>query len=277
MIKIKHLASLIFIFIFSVSCGKSRETAPKKEDPKPVTGPIIKVMSYNIHIGNPPSKVASYRDLEAIAQVINVQKPDLVALSEVDKFTTRSGSTVDQAKELGRLTGMYYYFTKAMDYQGGEYGDAVLSKFPIIKSERYLLPVTESSFEPRSLALITVEKDGKQFYFGATHLDHTGDDANRILQANKIVEITRGLNKPVVLAGDWNAKPDSEPISILTKLLTPTCTTNCPNTFPADKPNRTIDYIMYTPTDKFKLKNLRVVNETYASDHLPLIAELELK
>src|SRR5690606_20872724 len=114
-----------------------------------------------------------------------------------------------------RLTGMHYYFTKAMDYQGGEYGDAVLSKFPIIDSKRYELPVTASSFEPRSLALITVEKDGKQFHFGSTHLDHTGDDANRNLQANKIVEIVKTLTKPVILAGDWNARPESEAINIL--------------------------------------------------------------
>lgn len=277
MINTKRLAILVFAAVFSASCGKSKQITPVKIEPTPVAGPIIKVMSYNIHIGNPPSKPASHKDLEALAQVINVQKPDLVALSEVDKFTRRSGTTVDQAKELGRLTGMFYYFTKAMDFDGGEYGDAVLSKFPIIKSERFLLPVTGSGFEPRSLALITVEKEGKQFYFGSTHLDHTGDDANRNLQANKMVEIVKSLTKPVILAGDWNARPESEAITIIKTAMTPTCATNCPYTFPADKPNRTIDYIMYTPASKFKLKDLRVVNETYASDHLPLIAELELK
>lgn len=274
---IKNLKVLVFILLFSISCGKSSEIAKEEEKPKIEQGPIIKVMSYNIHIGNPPSKETSYRDLEAIAQVINIQKPDLVALSEVDKFTKRSGTTVDQAKELGRLTGMYYYFTKAMDYQGGEYGDAVLSRFPILESKRYVLPVTDSSFEPRSLALIMVEKNGKQFYFGSTHLDHTAADANRNLQANEVVKIVKSLTKPVVLAGDWNAKPDSEPISILTKVLTPTCTSNCAYTFPQINPNRTLDYIMFSPTDKFNIKNLRIVNETYASDHLPLVAELELK
>lgn len=277
MMKIKDLKVLIIILIFSVSCGKSNETVVQEEKPQPEQGPVVKVMAYNIHIGNPPSKEASYRDLEAIAQVINIQKPDLVALSEVDKFTTRSGTTVDQAKELARLTGMNYFYTKAIDYDGGEFGDAVLSKFPIIESKRYELPRTASNFELRSLALITVEKDGKQFHFGSTHLDHTANDANRILQANKIVEIVKTLTLPVVLAGDWNARPESETISILTKTFTPTCITNCPNTFPATKPDRTLDYIMFTPADKFKTKNLRIVNETYASDHLPVIAELELK
>lgn len=276
--KLKFLSFVLLISISSISCGKANEE-PKKEEKPPVgekSGPIFKVMSYNIHIGNPPSKDASYRDLEAIAQVINIQKPDLVALSEVDNKTRRSGATVDQAKELGRLTGMYYYFTKAMDYQGGEYGDAVLSRFPISESKRYELPTTGPGFEPRSLALILIEKEGHKFYFGSTHLDHTSDEANRILQANTLVDIIKTLNYPVVLAGDWNATPSSTTITTLKQVLTPTCT-DCPYTFPMNKPDRTIDYIMYKPAEKFKVKSLKVVNETYASDHLPLVADLEIK
>jgi len=265
--------------LFMASCSKGRENSELKPKPEPpaAKGPVAKVMSYNIHIGNPPSREASYRDLAAIAKVINLQKPDLVALSEVDNKTKRSGVTVDQAKELGELTGMYYYFTKAMDYQGGEYGDAVLSKFPILESKRYVLPTTGGGFEPRSAAIILVEKEGHKFYFGSTHLDHTGDDANRILQAEELVEIINGLNRPIILAGDWNAQPESQPIHILKQALTPTCINNCPLTFPAVKPDRTIDYIMYKPMEKFKTLNLRIINETYASDHLPLVAEIELK
>ncbi|ADY52934.1 Endonuclease/exonuclease/phosphatase [Pseudopedobacter saltans DSM 12145] len=277
----KNLKILIFVLLVSmssISCGKSA-AEPEKDNKPPVeekSGPTFKVMSYNIHIGNPPSKDASYRDLEAIAQVINIQKPDLVALSEVDNKTKRSGTTVDQAKELGRLTGMYYYFTKAMDYQGGEYGDAVLSKFPIAESKRYELPVTGTGFEPRSLALILVEKEGHKFYFGSTHLDHTSAEDNRVLQANTLVDIIKSLNYPLVLAGDWNALPTSQTINILKKALNPTCT-DCPYTFPMNKPDRTIDYIMYKPAEKFKVKSLKVVNETYASDHLPLVVDLEIK
>ncbi|TZF86025.1 endonuclease (plasmid) [Pedobacter sp. BS3] len=268
---------LTVILLLTCACNKAKE-APKDPVKPPVNkGLIVKVMSYNIHIGNPPSKPANYRDLSAIASVINIEKPDLVALSEVDNKTQRSGVTVDQAKELGKLTGMYYFFTKAMDYQGGEYGDAVLSRFPILESTRYVLPTTGSGFEPRSVAMITVEKEGRKFHFAATHLDHTAEDANRILQANELVKIINQLSIPLIIAGDWNAQPSSQPIEILKQTLTPTCVNNCLLTFPATKPDRTIDYIMYKPLEKFKVLNLRTVNETYASDHLPLTAEIELK
>lgn len=271
----------IFIVLITVTfgmtaCNGENEINKKEPEPPVENGPIIKVMSYNIHIGNPPSKEASYRDLAAIASVINVQKPDLVALSEVDNKTKRSGVTVNQAKKLGELTGMYYYFTKAMDYQGGEYGDAVLSRFPILDTTRYELPTTNEKFEPRSVAMIMVEKDGQKFYFAATHLDHTSDDANRILQAKKLVEIIDELSYPLILAGDLNAKPESEPIQILEQRLTSSCINNCPSTFPATNPNRTIDYIMYSPENKFDVVTLKTIYETYASDHLPLVAELEL-
>lgn len=273
----KYRNLLILLFILNISCNEGNEVEKTAPEPTKDNSPVIKVMSYNIHIGNPPSKDAGYRDLPAIAQVINLQKPDLVALSEVDNKTRRSGLTVNQAKELGRLTGMYYYFTKAMNYQDGEYGDAVLSRFPILDSIRHELPTTGSSFEPRSAAMILVEKEGRKFYFTATHLDHTSGDANRILQASRLIEILKTLSLPILLAGDLNATPNSEPIQILKQELQIGCNNNCPYTFSALNPTRTIDYIMCRPASFFKFLNYKVVNETYASDHLPLIAEIELE
>ncbi|MCM4169383.1 hypothetical protein KCTC52924_00416 [Arenibacter antarcticus] len=263
---------LLFGSLSSHSCSSDNQ------DPEPPAenNPVVKVMSYNIHIGNPPSKESDFRDLQAIAYVINLAKPDLVALSEVDNKTRRSGITIHQAKELAKLTDMHYFFTKAIDYQGGEYGDAVLSKLPILDSTRYELPTTASNFEARSVAMITVEKEGHKFHFGSTHLDHTSDDANRVLQAKELNKIIEKLSLPVIIAGDLNALPDSKPIEILHQTLTPTCRTSCPLTFPAIKPNRTLDYIMYRPKQKFNVESLKVLNETYASDHLPVLAELSL-
>lgn len=274
--KTKLLSSLLLVLtLITQSCNSQGDKTDNDPEPPIDKSSTIKVMSYNIHRGNPPSKNASYRDLKAIAYVIKIEKPDFVALSEVDNKTKRSGVTVNQAKELGRLTGMHYYFTKAMDYQGGEYGDAVLSKLPILDSTRYELPTTDNSFEPRSIAMITVEKDGQKFHFGSTHFDHTSNGANRELQVKATNKIIKKLSYPLILAGDWNSKPDSEPIKILKQTLTPTCS-KCPLTFPAIKPNRTLDYVMYRPKQKFELKSLKTVNETYASDHLPLVVELKL-
>lgn len=267
---------LIFSLALFITGGFSCSGRKNNIEPVVVDQTTLKVMSYNIHIGNPPSKDASFRDLDAIAFVINLEKPDLVALSEVDNKTRRSGEAVDQAKKLAELTGMNFYFTKAMDYQGGEYGDAVLSKLPILDSQRYELPTTGIEFEPRSVAMVTVEKDGQKLHFASTHLDHTRNDENRVLQAKALDSILDLLSDPIILAGDLNAQPGSKPIEIIRRNLKTTCTDNCPLTFPAINPKVTIDHILFSPDNIFNLKELRTVNETYASDHLPLVAVFEL-
>ena len=142
-------------------------------------------MTYNIHHCNPPSAGAKI-DVEAIAQVIRKEKPDLVALQEVDVNTERSGKGLHQAKELARLTGMNFYFSKAIDHQGGDYGVAVLSRFPILDSTRFILPIDPKiGGETRTLAAITVEvAKGKKLVFACTHLDLK--EPNRLSQSEQI-------------------------------------------------------------------------------------------
>lgn len=263
------LAALLF------SCSKGKGGTPDPVDT--TTGSVkvnIKVMSYNIRRGIPMNSPDI--DLQGTANVINAIQPDLVALSEVDRFTKRSGVTVDQAKELGRLTGMYHYFTKAISHDGGEYGDAVLSRFPILDSARFGLPIAVAGSELRSVAMITVEKEGMRFRFASTHLDHLSREDNRILQAREIVqEIVPQIADPLVIAGDLNALPASETISILKQAFLPGCT-SCAFTFPSDKPDRTIDYIMYRPANHFRVISYGPVTGKLASDHLPVVAVLQM-
>src|SRR5690606_6371938 len=100
----------------------------------------LKVMTYNIHIANPPSRGPGFVDINAIANVIKKEKPDLVALQEVDRFTERSGKDLDQAKAIAEQTGMHYFFAKALNRSGGEYGVAILSQEPILSSQLHSLP-----------------------------------------------------------------------------------------------------------------------------------------
>lgn len=271
--------SLPFFLLLLFACGKNKNA--DNPDTAFIPNPpstVVKVMTYNIHICNPPSKPAAYKDIPAIANAINLQQPDLVALQEVDVHTNRSGAGVDQAKEIARLTGMYCFFTKAIDYDGGQFGDAVLSRLPVADSIRYQLPVTAKyGGETRSVAMITVEKDGHKFNFASTHLDHTTPDDNRILQANSLVKIIADITNPLIIAGDLNALPTSQPLVILKQQLTWGCTGPCPVTFPQDTPVSTIDYILFKPASRFNVKYYTTVNETYASDHRPLISEIELK
>src|ERR1044072_7375031 len=88
----------------------------------------LNVMSYNIHVGIGMDKKL---DLARIAEVIKGSRADIIGLQEVDRGVERTGR-VDEIRELARLTGMDYAFAHNLDYQGGQYGVAVLSRFPIL-------------------------------------------------------------------------------------------------------------------------------------------------
>ncbi|MPR34200.1 endonuclease [Cytophagaceae bacterium SJW1-29] len=232
-------------------------------------------MTYNIHHANPPSETVKI-DVEAIARVINQQKPDLVALQEVDVHTERSGKGLDQARELARLTGMKSFFMKALDYQGGAYGIAVLSKYPIVDSAGYLLPRNPTlGGEDRAVAAITVQLPGKkQVIFASTHLDLK--EENRLSQAQALIGHFQDSDLPMILGGDFNALASSPVIDLFDQHFTRTCRDDCAPTIPVKNPNRTIDFIMFKPQASVKVLSMRVIDEQYASDHLPVVAELEI-
>lgn len=236
----------------------------------------IKVLCYNIHHANPPSR-PDYIDLPAIARVINESKADLVALQEVDVNTDRSGKGIHQARELAKLTGMYSFFVKTIDHGGGDYGIAILSKFPVLDSASYKLPMKEGAGgEPRGVASITVMlPGGKKIIFASTHLDLK--PVNKSLHSVELNSIFKNQRYPVILAGDFNSTPESEVIKEMDTQFTRTCTQGCGFTIPEVNPNRTIDYIMYSKSAKIEVVSHQVIAEPYASDHLPVLAELRMK
>lgn len=271
------LGCLIFLLF---SCGKQEK---KENGPPPADKERqVKVMTFNIYGARASSGKPA--DLAVLARIINAEKPDLVALQEVDVHTRRTGVTVHQAKDLAALTGMEWYFTKAIDVEGGEYGDAVLSKLPIQASERYALPVAPGvSGEFRTVAMIKVNKEGKTFYFASTHLDHLAQEDSRLLQAAAIKKITADLELPLIMGGDFNAVPESQTISIMRSFMNLGCRQQCPLTFPSDKPDRTIDYIMTMPVNSFSVNSYTALSgydttsRTYASDHRPIVALISVQ
>ena len=232
----------------------------------------ITVMTYNVHHCNPPS-AGDKIDVEAIAKVILAAKPDLVALQEIDVNTDRSGKGINQARRLGELTGMKYYFSKAIDHQGGDYGVAVLSRFPIIDSINYRLPIhPDKPEEFRTIAVVKVVlPTGRNMLFASTHLGLK--EPNRLLQAEKIIEHFEKNELPMILGGDFNAAPESKVIQYFDQYFTRTCT-ECMPTIPVENPNKTIDFIMFSSKESFQTIETRVIDEKYASDHLPVVARL---
>lgn len=249
----------------SAGCGSKPQAINTNE---------LKVMTYNIHHANPPSK-PNVIDIDAIAAAINKEKPDIVALQEVDVNTGRSG--INEAVVLAEKTKMNFYFAKAIDFDGGQYGVAILSRYSLSNGTTHKLPTLEgTNGEPRVLATANITLNGKQLTIACTHLDAQRSDTNRILQINKIVEIFQDEKNPVILAGDLNTSSGSTVINTLDQFFTRTCTQNCAFTFPQNNPTREIDFIAFKPAAAFTVQEHRVAEEKYASDHLPVVVTLRI-
>lgn len=234
----------------------------------------IRVITYNIHHGEGTDARV---DLERIANVLLAEKPDLVALNEVDQGTNRTHK-IDMPAEFARLTGMKAVFEKNIDHDGGKYGNAILTGLPVRRHENHKLP---SNYEGEQRGVLEVElgeEDGDEtLLFLATHLDYRPDDAERMASVKKIEEIVADhKNQPIILAGDLNASPDSRVMAAFAK------TWKMANeeplaTFPAHAPEKQIDYILVRPPQRWSVVEVRVLEEPVASDHRGLIAVLRLR
>lgn len=229
----------------------------------------LKVMTYNIHHANPPARPGTI-DLEAIADVIKSQSPDLVALQELDVNTKRSGE-IDEVKRLAKLTGMYSFFSKGIDFEGGQYGVAILSKYKITATERFPLPFREGiKAEQRSLAVVTIEfSNKKQMIFACTHLDLK--EEHRMLQVAEINRVLGNRKSDVVLAGDFNLEAGTPAMAVLEKYFDRSCNENCPPTIPDVNPVKEIDFVLAKKGSKLKAVSHTVINDVHSSDHLPVV------
>ena len=282
----KRILTAAALLLVVAACNKDENYNDKYGDRAviPPKGQSLRVMTYNIY-GARATSPANAADLDAIAEVIRRQNPDFVTLNEVDVFTNRTGKDVHQACDLAEKLGMEWHFSKAIDRDGGEYGDAVLSKYPILEKRSYRLPcAAEQPGEDRSLCVIRVQIDGKDLYVASTHLDHLSGDASRLVQATEIRRIRdTELEGDLILRGDLNAIPSSNVIATMTSFLTNTGPID-QYTFPSDDPSRKIDYIMYAPIEHFGVQNCQVVSRgdqqvggVDASDHRPVIADIRFQ
>lgn len=238
----------------------------------PVT---LRVMSYNIHHAE---GLDAKLDVERIARVITDAAPDIVGLQEVDRGTERIQKR-DLPAELARLTGMTVHFEKNIPHQGGEYGNAVLSKFPIKRAKNTHLK-SFANGEQRGVQQLVLDVRGREVLFMNTHLDARRDPAEREHSATELRAIVAAAGSvPVILVGDFNAVPSAPSVMAVAAVLTDTWSALYPDqpgyTIPVRTPARRIDYIWITPASVVPLKMWVPVSE--ASDHLPIIADLQLR
>nr|WP_084454638.1 endonuclease/exonuclease/phosphatase family protein [Algoriphagus terrigena] len=274
------LRPILFLILSSISSfyqlgseEKPTTTSPRGEDDKKAIN--LTILSYNVRHCSPPAN-PSLIDVEAIANIIKDSKAELVGLQEIDVNNGRSGVNLDQAAKLGELTGMYHYFSKGIDYQGGAYGTAILSKFPLSEQETIQLPEAPDT-EQRTLSLVTATlPDGRKIRFANTHLDFTADE-NALAQAKVITEKLKDERLPVFVVGDFNVVKESQTMQHLNQYFTSTCETNCMPTIPADVPKKTLDFILFSNNQDITVRAHEVLNRPTASNHRPVWARVSLK
>lgn len=231
----------------------------------------IKVLSYNLRFG----ELAS---LEEFAAFINEQDPDVVALQEVDCRTYRERAPKQNGKdfitELGFRTGMLTAYGKTIPYAGGYYGIGILSKYPLTNVERIYLPKSEKNGkEQRAVLVADVEyRDNCYFTFASTHLDYTNTE-ERQPQVKALNKVLRERPYPVIVAGDFNARPNS--IEIAEGMSDWQIVCKMEPTIPSEAPRSQIDYIFCYPENKWKLIEAHTI-QVLLSDHLPITSVVEL-
>lgn len=269
-----RLFFLVALFTFSIPGFSFWYEVGHDEKVEVGKGIDLRVMTYNIRHANPPSKPDSI-DIDAIVRVISAEEPDLVALQEIDDGTRRSG-TGNQAEIIAEKLGMNYFFGKAIDFDNGEYGVAILSRWTLSDQTVHRLPGSPAD-ELRVLATVRVElADGSSLIFGSTHLDHKKDSSVRLEQMQRIQEISSTQPLPLVVAGDFNAAPGSPAIDLFDQEFTRTCG-ECAPTYPAVGPEKAIDFIGFKDRQgQIRVKKHEVKAEPYPSDHLPVSTILEI-
>lgn len=265
----KALAAAALLIVLSLEAGAQN---PPGNTPYPQDSTrVLRILSYNILHGE---TMKGDFDLDRIAAVIKSTNPDLVALQEVDFFTRRARN-MDLATELGQRTGLAPLFGSAMPYDGGAYGEGVLSRLSFLNTRNHGLPAGPGK-EPRAaLEVQVVLGSGDTIRFVGTHLDHTSDEVDRIGQARALNALFSGDKMPAILAGDLNALPDSETMSILYQEWEGSSPDLSP-TFPSKNPEVKIDYVLFRPTKRWRLIESRVIADSVASDHCGLLSILEL-
>ena len=230
-----------------------------------IVSPII--MTYNIRHGIGLDGVL---DLERTARVIEAAQVDIVILNEVDHGTSRSFG-VHQADSLGALLDLFSLFGPSIDYDGGQYGNALLSRYPIIDF-RVVDLSTDSLLEGRSVFISRIDVSGDTLVILGTHLGLSEEE--RLEQVQLIIQNLPKESR-MILAGDFNFEPNSECYVILTQLFRDGLvefTAEPALTFPADNPHRRIDYIFIgEDVDVVKASEFKHPEISIASDHQPQI------
>lgn len=235
----------------------------------------LRVMTYNIKNG----EIVKH-DLSKLAAVIKESNPDVIGLQEVDEGTKRSQGK-HETDELSRLTGMpYKYFAANFPFDGGQYGLAILSKYPITASTTVRLDdhtKRENGYEPRVAAVADIAAKGRTITFVTVHASLHEEERSGNAQA--ILNALGPRASRAIIVGDFNEKPGEDIGDTFTKAGFVDSFHEKHKLFgytePASFPLKRIDFI-YRAKSMGKTEHAWVP-DSKASDHRPVGAVIPLR
>lgn len=232
-------------------------------------GTELRVMAYNIHHGEGTD---GRLDLERIARIVLEAKPDVVCIQEVDKGLSRTERKDFPAifEELLSMKGVYgpnYFF------DGGEYGNATFSRFPIVDHENHALPGPPGA-EPRGTLRVTIDVNGTGVDIFNIHWGLWPDE--RAEQGRALLAHVRDM--PTLIAGDFNEDEKGAGLAALLKRFRDTASAPAHGGYPgypAFTPRRRIDFILASPgLASLRFAVLDGPEIAVASDHRPVMADV---
>ncbi len=273
--RIGPLFTFAVLFAWGALSGSGPIGRVSQEDEKGSPYAELVVVTYNINHGE---GVDGRYSIERVAWTLAQYEPDIVALQEVDKSSRRTREDL-QAEILARRLKMRYVFGENVDHMGGNFGNAILSRYPIVSSNNADIS-PEGSPDRRSLLRATIDVHGVMLDI---YTDHPGiTDGEQAYQVRRLIHILDGLNRerPMLLMGDMGLEPSSPLLQPLFQRFSHPGGKCGPDfaTYPTPLKTRRHDYIF---------SNRGVTNvdcsvpddslAQIASDHLPVVATVRIE
>ena len=231
----------------------------------------LRIMTFNIR--GCKNYITNKKDYDSIIEIINKYNPDIIGLNEVFGGILTSNN---QAKKISKKINYYSYFGKSTRILFKKYGNAIISKYPIINSNIINIPTPKNKignnlYEDRTILSTNINIEDKNINILVTHLGLNIDE-----QENGIKEISKYLsNNKTIIMGDFNMEPSNELLSELKDKFNSSdnCLKDNRCSFPSTNPTNKLDYI-------FVSKDIKIIDSDIkldiASDHLPYIVDIEI-
>jgi endonuclease/exonuclease/phosphatase family metal-dependent hydrolase len=261
-----------------------------KPAPGPDQPPIpVRLVTFNTHHG---VGMDERHDLPRLAKLLHAVDADVICLQEVDRYFGDRSEDVDQALLLSRALDMQLAWGPAIDdprpddAPPRQYGNALLSRLPILISDVHRLP---GGGEPRSALRTMLELDGGTLWVTATHLT-TRSAEERAEQVGALAALHTEPMATGLLVGDFNATPDAPELDVLRERFTDAWhlaqdradqagwrfwQRDEGRTHPARSPHRRIDQVWVSAG--VTVAAAEVLDAGGASDHLPFMVDLQVR